>query len=222
MYAIDINFLNDRQAREQATTRQSMQIADSQFLIYGGVVAFLAVAIAGGYYFYVDSTLQQELQKKAQLDSEKSRLDSELAEVQKTQADLAQMEAKTNELLPLFVGQLPTYAILSDLSRRTPDTIQIDNFAENARAIQINGSARDYQALNDYLLLLKSSPFLDPNSTTLTSATLGTEANATVKFSIQTAVTSKRADELLKELQEAEATGLLIRLSKLKQEGIIK
>jgi type IV pilus assembly protein PilN len=222
MYAIDINFLNDRQAREQATTRQSMQIADSQFLIYGGVVAFLAVAIAGGYYFYVDSTLQQELQKKAQLDSEKSRLDSELAEVQKTQADLAQMEAKTNELLPLFVGQLPTYAILSDLSRRTPDTIQIDNFAENARAIQINGSARDYQALNDYLLLLKSSPFLDPNSTTLTSATLGTEANATVKFSIQTAVTSKRADELLKELKEAEATGLLIRLSKLKQEGIIK
>jgi len=222
MYAIDINFLNDRQAREQATTRQSMQIADSQFLIYGGVVAFLAVAIAGGYYFYVNSTLQQELQKKAQLDSEKSRLDSELAEVQKTQADLAQMEAKTNELLPLFVGQLPTYAILSDLSRRTPDTIQIDNFAENARAIQINGSARDYQALNDYLLLLKSSPFLDPNKTTLTSATLGTEANATVKFSIQTAVTSKRADELLKELQEAEATGLLIRLSKLKQEGIIK
>jgi type IV pilus assembly protein PilN len=222
MYAIDINFLNDRQAREQATTRQSMQIADSQFLIYGGVVAFLAVAIAGGYYFYVDSTLQQELQKKAQLDREKSRLDSELAEVQKTQADLAQMEAKTNELLPLFVGQLPTYAILSDLSRRTPDTIQIDNFAENARAIQINGSARDYQALNDYLLLLKSSPFLDPNSTTLTSATLGTEANATVKFSIQTAVTSKRADELLKELKEAEATGLLIRLSKLKQEGIIK
>ena len=222
MYAIDINFLNDRQAPEQATTRQSMQIADSQFLIYGVVVAFLAVAIAGGYYFYVDSTLQQELQKKAQLDSEKSRLDSELAEVQKTQADLAQMEAKTNELLPLFVGQLPTYAILSDLSRRTPDTIQIDNFAENARAIQINGSARDYQALNDYLLLLKSSPFLDPNNTTLTSATLGTEANATVKFSIQTAVTSKRADELLKELQEAEATGLLIRLSKLKQEGIIK
>jgi len=222
MYSIDINFLRDREAPEQASAGQTMQIADSQFLIYGGVAAFLALAIAGGYYFYVDSNLQQALQLKAQRDAEKIKLDSELAEVQGAQAGLAQIEAKTNELLTLFVGQLPTYAILSDFSRRTPDTIQINNLAENARAIQIDGSARDYKALNDYFLLLKSSPFLDPEKTRLTSATLGTEANATVKFSIQTAVTTKRADELLKELQEAEATGLLVRLSKLKKEGIIK
>jgi len=222
MYSIDINFLNDRQAPEQISPGQTIQIADSQFLIYGGVVAFLALAIAGGFYFFVDYNLQQELQKKAQLDAEKTRLDGELTEVQGAQAGLDQIQARTNELLTLFVGQLPTYAILSDFSRRTPDTIQINNFAENARAIQLDGSARDYQALNDYLLLLKSSPFLDPDSTKLTSATLGTEANATVKFTIQTAVTTKRADALLKELQEAEATGLLVRLSKLKQEGIIK
>jgi Tfp pilus assembly protein PilN len=222
MYSIDINFLNDRQAPEQISPGQTMQIADSQFLIYGVVVAFLALATAGGFYFFVDYNLQQELQKKAQLDAEKTRLDGELAEVQGAKAGLDQIQARTNELLTLFVGQLPTYAILSDFSRRTPDTIQINNFAENARAIQLDGSARDYQALNDYLLLLKSSPFLDPDSTKLTSATLGTEANATVKFTIQTAVTTKRADALLKELQEAEATGLLVRLSKLKQEGIIK
>jgi len=222
MYSIDINFLNDREAPEQASAGQSMQIADSQFLIYGGVVAFLALAIAGGYYFYVDYNLQQELQKKAQLDAEKSRLDGELKEVQDAQAKVAEVEARTNQLLSLFVGQLPTYAILSDFSRRTPDTIQINNFAENARAIQIDGTARDYQSLNDYFLLLQSSPFLDASKTKLTSATLGIEANATVKFSIQTAVTTKRSDELFKELQEAEATGLLVRLSKLKQEGIIK
>ncbi len=222
MYSIDINFLKDREVPEQGIVRQSVEIADSQFMIYGGVVAFISLAIAGGYYFYVDSNLQQLLQTKAQLEGQKSQLEGELKEVQSKQAELAQIRGRTEQLLTLFVGQLPTYAILNDLRRRTPDTIQINNLAENARAIQMDGSAKDYQALNDYLLLLKSSPFLDASKTVLTSATLGTEANATVKFSITTAVTDKRADALLKELKEAEATGLLIRLSKLKREGIIK
>ena len=65
MYTLDINFLSDRAADEaQAIERQP--IADSQFLIYGGAVAVVALAIVGGAFLVLNSAnegLQQEIAK---------------------------------------------------------------------------------------------------------------------------------------------------------------
>ncbi|MFM7886893.1 MAG: fimbrial protein, partial [Pseudanabaena sp.] len=54
MYTLEINFLNDRAAAEaQAVERQPLTA--SQFLIYGGAVAVVALALVGGAFFFLNS-----------------------------------------------------------------------------------------------------------------------------------------------------------------------
>ena len=43
MYTLDINFLSDR-AGDEAQAIERQPIADSQFLVYGGAVAVVALA----------------------------------------------------------------------------------------------------------------------------------------------------------------------------------
>jgi type IV pilus assembly protein PilN len=92
--------------------------------------------------------------------------------------------------------------------------------------IVLSGKTTSYNELNDFLLLLKASPLLDPARTELVSSTLQqatTDKNFTlVNFQIQTATTTKSPAEILPELQKAGAEGLVTRVNLLKQQGVIK
>jgi type IV pilus assembly protein PilN len=226
MYSIDINFLNDREAPEQQGGGQSLEIADSQFMVYGGIVAAVAVLIAGGYYLFVSSRLSTLQAESNRLTAQKTEIDNKVKRVGELNTQIAQSQTQAQALTNLFVGQLPTYAVLSDFRRRTPETIQINSYSQTdaptGSVIQIVGTAKDYQALNDYFLLLQSSPFFDPTQTKLGTATLGSEKNAVVNFSISTALTKQRADKLKNELAEAGAQGLLVRINKLVEQKVIE
>lgn len=221
MYSIDINFLKDREPSEVAGSSQPTEIADSQFIVYGGIAAGVAVLLAGGYYFFVSSQippLQATVNAKT---AEKEKITGRANETAKIQEEITKIQAQTNGLTGLFVQQVPAYALLSDLQRRTKDTVQLNNFAQTDKALIVDGTAKDYDSLNNYLLLLKSSPLLDPAATQLVSARLGAGEEPVVSFSIRTAVTPKRADEIQKVLEEAGAEGLLIRLRDLQKAGVI-
>ncbi len=240
MYTIDINFLNDRVAI-QGEAEQRTPIADSQFLLYGGIVAVVALAITGGAYFFLDSTLNGLQQEKAQLESEQSSLDSQLKAIEQTEGKIKAVEDRTNGLLSLFVGQIPAYAWLEDLRQRTPNTIQISSITETAggaatagaapeRKVTLSGKAVDYKTMNEFLLLVQASPFIDGTKTQLKSARLvvskptkpGDSTTTSVDYQIEAVLTSKRANELLPELQKAGADGVIARVNLLKEQGVIK
>jgi len=236
MYTLDINFLNDRAAAEtQAVERQP--IADSQFLIYGGAVAVVALALVGGAFFFLNSANEGIQQELATLTAKETSLNGKIKSLEDQEKQLQAIQDRTNQVLNLFVGNLPASAIADDLRRRTPLTVQIKSITQQAAAattpqatsqstITLDGTATNYNELNDYILLLKASPLLDGDKTKLISSTLQpatTEKNFTlVNFQILATTTAKSPAELIPQLQKLGADGLVARVNLLRQKGVIK
>lgn len=237
MYILDINFLNDRAAAEtQAVERQP--IADSQFLIYGGAVAVVSLALVGGAFFFLNSANEGIQKDLAVLTAKETELNGKIKNLEGQEKQLQAIQATTGQLLNLFIGNLPASAIAEEIRKRTPLTVQIRSITQSSIAaspqnpnqalsvINLDGTTTNYGELNDYILLLKGSPLLDGDKTKLVSATLQqatVDKNFTlVNFQIQAAVTSKNAAELLPELQKRGADGLVSRVNLLRQQGVIK
>ncbi len=235
MYTLDINFLSDRaEAQAQAVERQP--IADSQFLIYGGAVAVVSLALVGGAFFFLNAANEGVQQELSALTAKETALNSKITALKSQEDQLQAIQSRTAELVNLFVGNLPVSAIADDIRKRTPMTVQVDSITQASVAataqaplsstITLSGKTTNYNELNDFLLLLKASPLLEDKETKLVSSTLqqGTaEKNFNlVNFQIRTATTKKSPAEILPALQKAGADGLVTRVNLLKQQGVIK
>ncbi len=236
MYTLDINFLSDRAAAEsQAVERQP--IADSQFLIYGGAVAVVSLALVGGAFFFLNSANEGIQQELSTLTAKESQLNGKIKSLEDQEKQLKGIQDSTGSLLNLFIGNFPVSAIADDIRKRTPLTVQIKSISQTSvppspqnpnqsSTINLDGTTTSYNELNDYLLLLKASPLLDGENTKLVSSSLQEatkEKNFTlVNFQVQTAITSKSPSELLPELQKLGADGLVARVNLLRQQGVIK
>jgi type IV pilus assembly protein PilN len=235
MYTLDINFLSDRVADEaQAAERQP--IADSQFLIYGGAAAVVAFAIVGGAFLVLNSQNEGIQNELSALTAKEAQLNSQLTALTTQENVLKDIEARTGELVNLFVGNFPVSAITDDIRKRTPITVQVEAITQASVAasatdrakttIFLNGKATSYNELNDFLLLLKASPLLEDKDTVLVSSALQPATSDKnfnlVNFQIITATTSKSPADILPELQKTGADGLVTRVNLLKQQGVIK
>jgi type IV pilus assembly protein PilN len=239
MYTIDVNFLDDRVV-VGGDGAGAAPIADQQFLWIGTAVAALALAIVGGYYAFLtirDQALQQEL---ATLSSEESTLKSQLDAITKKQAEVKQIQQRTDQLLTLFVGQLPTNAIVADIRDRTPSKVQIRGFDIGAPAtavpgaaavpvVRLTGAAESADEVQAYLLLLQDSKFLDATKTRINSVrplaqspAQAAGSNPLFEFTIEASLTSQNAAQLLPELQKAGATGLVERVLLLKERKVVQ
>ncbi len=236
MYTLDINFLSDRAAAEAQAVERT-PIADSQFLIYGGAVTVVALALVGGAWFFLNSTNEGIQTKLSSLKATESQLTGKLKALEEQENQLKAIQARTGQLLTLFVGNFPASAIADEVRKRTPITIQVNSITQatvpasaanptQSSVVNLDGKATNFNELNDFLLLLKASPLLDGEKTKLISSTLQqatSDANFTlVNFKIETTVTSKSPAELLPELQKAGADGLVARVNLLRQQGVIK
>lgn len=235
MYTLDINFLSDRVA-DEAQAAERPPIADSQFLIYGGAAAVVAFAIVGGAFLVLNSQNEGIQSELSALTAKESQLNSKLTALKTQETELQAIEARTGELVNLFVGNFPVSAITDDIRKRTPITVQVEAITQASVAasptdrakttISLTGKATSYNELNDFLLLLKASPLLEDKDTVLVSSSLlpaTSEKNFNlVNFQIITATTSKSPADILPELQKTGADGLVTRVNLLKQQGVIK
>lgn len=235
MYTLDINFLSDRVA-DEAQAAERPPIADSQFLIYGGAAAVVAFAIVGGAFLVLNSQNEGIQSELSALTAKESQLNSKLTALKTQETELQAIEARTGELVNLFVGNFPVSAITDDIRKRTPITVQVEAITQASVAasptdrakttISLTGKATSYNELNDFLLLLKASPLLEDKDTVLVSSSLlpaTSDKNFNlVNFQIITATTSKSPADILPELQKTGADGLVTRVNLLKQQGVIK
>lgn len=254
MYSLDINFLNDREGYSAASSgysRARAPIGSQTPLIAGVAVGLLLPAIAGATWFYFQNrataleTQQQELQAQiASLEAAKKEADQFNA-----QAD--QIKAEVDSLVAVFNQIKPSSAVLQDVSDRVPVGVQIDSFAETDGKITITGTARSYNDVNDFLLVLQRSPFLKATATQLKGARLvayptpvellGLRQAATpsgsgqatgtpgvtiktpqvVSYTIETNLNDVPASQLLQELESKGAGGLVTRIRTLQEKGVI-
>jgi len=266
MYGLDINFLKDRPGylETPSTTQKSgggggssASPTDVLPIIAGLVVGSAAVGAILGWKLFIVDPKNAELQ--AQLDGINANIEqqeSKTQEIESVQAQTEAIRAQTLALATVFNQIKPWSALLQEIRDRAPATIQISSIEQieielpdpnppeetpnatlDVKGLQITGTARSFDDVNDFMLLLKNSDFLGGNNTELLRASLqsnntrvevpeGSDIEVTlpdvVEFNIETPLSDKGASELIAQLESKGAIGLVSRIETLRQKGILE
>ncbi len=265
MYSLDINFLNDRSERasEAGLGLQSRLVQDSPRPLYIGVAVgiFFPVLVAASWLL-----LQHQ---NTELRARQVQLDSQLAELQALDQQLANIntqvqgiEAEVQALATVFDQIKPWSAMLQSIRDNVPVGVQVLDIEQQEQTIanqpapaadqpaaapppppppiiQITGYARSFNDVNDFLLTLQRSPFLDSAGTRLVTAQLTDDPRPieftdqqgggalevqmpqVVSYTIQSPVTELTASELLADLESTLAVGLTARIQALRDRGVL-
>jgi type IV pilus assembly protein PilN len=272
MYGLDVNFLKDR--GEQVTENQSRSTTsyggtESMTPLYAGIgLGLLLPLLALGGMFFLNNRNQELTTQQAELTTKLDGLQAKLKEVDALYAKTKQIDGVADSLAKVFDYIKPWSAILQDVSNRAPGGVRLASVVQSddvplpnaqpaavsptgkASAVLLSGSAEGYDAVNDFLLTLKSSPFIDPKTVTIQKASLiadptevkietiaasptaGGPAKSppivevkppdVVSYEIKALLNNTPAPEQLSQLESLGANGLVTRIQQLKDKGVIK
>ena len=265
MYGIDINFLNDRADRPAdalvAVKRPAVSTAGKMPLLIGLACAIATIAGVGGYWLILQAQQKSLMAQQAQLDAQLSELQQKLAQVDTVRQQTGAIETEIQALAGVFERIRPWSAIVRDVQGRIPSRAQISTLTQTAAVeataevaaseatgavaggsesaaggVEITGNACSFNDVNDFLLTLQNSPFLESSSVKITDATLSDpvpgrcpgEADngkplALVSYTLTGDIKSIPATVLLDELtRQQESTGLAARIRALQSTGAIE
>jgi type IV pilus assembly protein PilN len=191
MYSLDVNFLKDRQVLEdpkKTTQTQSPGLAIGKnlpILIGLGVLVLLPSATAG-LLLVLNSQTAKTQQNIQNLEAEMTALAGQNQSIQETEKQTAAINEETQAIVGVFNQIKPWSAILQDIRDRIPTGVQIETIKQEgsqgaastaqgasspaSMQITISGLARSYDDVNDLILSLQKSNFLNAQKTVLTSA----------------------------------------------------
>jgi type IV pilus assembly protein PilN len=226
MFTLDINFLDDDSRKgSEAFAVEAQPLADSQFILIGGGVALVAMALTGGIWYVIDQTVQSQTVKLAELGAKEGTLDAKLKELATVEGSIKKIEEQTQVLVNLFVGDIPLSSILSEVRSRTIANVKVKDISQDGKNLKLSGEARNYDDVTDLVLLLKGSPLVEPDGVKLVSATQQPEDKETkialVAFDITAPLTKKNVIELIPELEATGAQGAVARIRILQEKEVL-
>ncbi|MEO0375732.1 MAG: PilN domain-containing protein [Cyanobacteria bacterium P01_A01_bin.17] len=255
MYSIEINLLNDRpEYSQEIVASRGAGSGDSKVpLLLGVAAAGSALGLVLVSFGILSFLNQQQAAKEESLDAQLAQLSPQVKEVEALQAQKKVVEDETAALATIFNQIKPWSAMLQDLSDRVPPTLQITkieqtggaaapagnqpNNAANAdpnaappppaNGLKLTGNAISFGDVNDFVLTLRKSPFLEDEKTQLTTSEREQNSNNAggvelVKHEVETEINAVPASELLQALNTTGASGLVTRINLLKQKGVIQ
>lgn len=259
MYSIDINFLNDREERPALATQAAVvrrPTTDRTPIAIGLGVLVAALAGVGGFFGllkYQESTLESQ---QAELDAQLVELQAKLDQVEQIRAETEAARSESAALAAVFTKIRPWSAIVKDIQNRIPTRTQLSQVTQTegealptepggepvqpeAGGITISGEACSFDDVNDFVLTLKNSPFLESETVKLDTSSLGQEVlgrcpgeaqrdepTQLVQYTIDgniRSVSTEQFDRLLAELENQQASvGLSSRLRALLETGVLE
>lgn len=184
MYSIDINFLRDRGLDELSkkltqTKKANKPIKAQVPIMIGGAIALALPAATFGYLKVVET-------QKAQLEQDIQKIDGEIAnanaknqQIQQIRDQITAIDTDINSLVSVFNQIKPWSAILTEVESRIPPGVQIDSIQQQDSTanpaiaeLAITGIARSYNDVNDFLLFLQRSSFINGQKTKIETAEL--------------------------------------------------
>ncbi len=221
-------------------------------LVIGGVVAVLLPAMTGGLWVMLNNQVQGLEQQEVKTRAALQQLQTKTNQITAMQTQIQQVQGNTLAIASVLTQIKPWSALLQDISQRTPVGVELVSVKEApgtapaapptptpgttpplpTPTLTITGLARSFPQVNQFLLVLQKSPFLQPDQTSLTSAELvanptkislgtGVPSGTVVKlpkvvsFQIQTTLTAVGANQLLAALKKDGAVGLVTRIETL-------
>lgn len=187
MYNIDINFLKDRKLDSTGGTtafqkKPATPLSERVPIFIGTGVGVAFIAAVGGALVLLNGQKSSTNNTIAELDAEIQRLQGQNQQVQQIQTEIDNVNRETGILASVFNYIKPWSAMLAEIAYVTPPSVQINSITQNdTKTLTINGYAQSYDDVNDFLLTLKNSPFLNGENTRLTTSSL-TDNPSTVIF----------------------------------------
>lgn len=242
MYSLDVNFLNDREERSS-----DVEYAGGEAV--GGAKANWTPAILGLLIGLVPLGLvllgwgaMQKL--NADLDTRRQELQVKVDEQGRVAEVVAAAEARANEaeesakaLITVFDQIKPWSAMMANVRETIPGGVQVKTVEQSEedfdgvirQKVELKGLALSFDQVNDFVLVLRRSPFLDSEKTALVSSRLidnpetivlpddapqGIEVRQpkVVEYTISSVMSDRPASELLAELENTLAVGLTSRI----------
>jgi len=255
MYSLDVNFLKDRHLKQtgEKTTADKMPTAinlskQKPLLIGVGVGAGLLAltGLLGLIVGWQTSATQATIQT---LDGKLGQLQGQSKKIEDLKGQLTAVEAENQALVTVFNQIRPWSAILQEIRQQTPPNVQLTSLQQvdvpanpdqgqpnRANRLKISGFASSYEAVNDYLLTLQASPFLQGKKTVIECAALADlpvqvaneykNTNVTFPPAVQFVITAQLSDtpaiEQLPNLARNGAIGVITRINTLKRQGAIQ
>lgn len=231
MFALEINFLKDRQPEEDGGRPAGPDLG-SLPLLAGILVAVVSVGGVGGYYFWLVQQRGSLENEKVKLEARLNPLRQQLAELEALKAEVKRLEDETNALAGVVNRVKPWSAIVQNITNLIPGSVQLAELKQvGANGLSFKGRAGGFDSINDFMLLMGRSPFLvgellTPTGPQLVDARRGTTREegeeALVSYEIKANLQNKPLSELLPELKRNGAVGLETRIQSLMQMGILK
>lgn len=259
MYSLDINFLNDRPDYRQTDKRvdapkKQVQIGEMTPLILGVIVGLLLPGLVGGAWFWLTQENSKLNEQIAQIDTQLQSLQAEKNKVTALNTQIKEAKDETAALVTVFNTIKPWSAILQDIRERIPVGVQIQTIEQTETEtkteteptqeaegqvplpvinLEISGTAKSFDEVNNFLLTLQQSSFLEEEATQIVSAelisnptqlevpdkdeqdsavTVTYELPKVVDYTIKTSLTNIPAAELLREIDRKGGVGLVARL----------
>jgi type IV pilus assembly protein PilN len=245
MYSLDVNFLKDRPDYKGGNTvalkdKQKPSLKLEKPMVIGGAVGVALPVLALAILGVLNWQTSQAENAVAELDAEIANLTAQQQRIQELQAQADQANAEAIALTSIFNQIKPWSAILQDIRDRVPPGVQIETISQSGEEqLTINGIASTYSNVNDFLLSLQESPFLEGDVTRIQSAQRtasnislevpeGEAENVTIElpevvsYTLTTNISDVPASEILQELDNKGAVGLVTRIRTLQQKGIIE
>ncbi|WAL62218.1 PilN domain-containing protein [Thermocoleostomius sinensis] len=266
MYSLDINFLNDRHDRptEASVSRPRRGQRESPLPFYIGLAVAIALpAMVGGVWLLLQSQNRQLEQQQAELDSQLTALNAQLEVINTIESQIQAIDTENRALATVFDRIKPWSAVLQDIRGRVPSNVQISNIEQlqveaesppptddnglqsaatepSPSRVRIRGYARSFNDVNDFVLTLKRSPFLNTDTVQLSSSQLidnptqveianelpdreiQVELPRVVEYTIEGSLTNLPASALLQDLERTLSVGLATRIQALRDRGVIQ
>lgn len=175
MYDININFLKDRKldAQSGATVvkKKETPLSEKLPMLIGGGVALALLGLVGGGLWFLNNQKAQTSKSIAELDAEIQRLQGQNAQINQIQKDIDNINQEIAILTSVFDQIKPWSAMLAEIGAVTPPNVQIQSIVQDeGKQLTITGTADSYENVNDFLLSLKNSRFLNSETTRLNSS----------------------------------------------------
>lgn len=237
-------------------------------LYLGLAVAIALPALVGGFWLLLQSQNQQLTQQQAELDTQLTALNAQLDQINVINQQVSQIETENQALATVFDRIKPWSAVLQDIRGRVPSNVQINQIEQVQAAVtpppapppaadgtqppaptavepppsqvQIEGLARSFNDVNDFILTLQRSPFLQADEVKLVSSQLienptrvefsnqteqrqvQVELPQVVEFTVSGTLTDLPASALLQDLERTLSVGLATRIQALRDRGVIQ
>ena len=177
-----------------AAKRAALIPAAHRVTIASGLILVLTVVAIGAWFWWLRSESQQVDTDLARAEHELGQVRSVLAQVQKFEAQRAQLQQRVTLIEQLRRGQTGPVHVIDEIAKAVPDRLWLTELTQKGPDMTMAGMTTSLTGVSDFVANLEASGwFKRPVDIIGTETTSDPKAGDLVKFSIKASVNNPEA-----------------------------